>query len=217
MFFPEKITKINKNDRVLEIGPGGTPFPRSDVFLELKYSDEGEFRQQRGNTDPLVTEKPLIFYDGNKFPIDDQEFDYVICSHVIEHVQDVNQFLSEMFRVASKGYIEYPTIFYEYLYNFKMHLNFVKFNGKTLMYCRKEKTNLSQFLPVQSQFLRTFEMNYTCLVNQLQEYMFEGFEWETIFDFKETLDINDMVWADFNISKYIPTKENLLIRLLKKM
>jgi ubiquinone/menaquinone biosynthesis C-methylase UbiE len=138
----------------------------------------------------------VIFYDGNKFPIDDQEFDYVICSHVIEHIQDVNQFLSEMFRVASNGYIEYPTIFYEYLYNFKMHLNFIKFNGKTLMYCRKEKTNLSQFLPVQSQFLHTFEMNYTCLVNQLQEFMFEGFEWETIFDFKETLYINDMVWRN---------------------
>jgi len=32
MFFPEKIKNIKKNDYVLEIGPGGTPFNRSDVF-----------------------------------------------------------------------------------------------------------------------------------------------------------------------------------------
>ena len=35
---------------------------------------------------------------------------FVIASHVIEHVEDVDFFINELERVASKGYIELPTI-----------------------------------------------------------------------------------------------------------
>ena len=40
----------------------------------------------------------------------DNQFDFVIASHVIEHVKDVNTFIKELSRVSSKGYIELPTI-----------------------------------------------------------------------------------------------------------
>ena len=58
------------------------------------------------------------YYEDKKFyklisnilPFKDKEFDFVIASHVIEHVKDVNIFLKELQRVSSKGYIELPTI-----------------------------------------------------------------------------------------------------------
>ena len=101
MFYPEKIKNIATIDKVLEVGPGGTSHPRADVFLEKTFATEGEWKLQRGYADKLETNKKTVYYDGGKFPFADNEFDYVICSHVIEHIEDVEFFLSELFRVAS--------------------------------------------------------------------------------------------------------------------
>ena len=58
------------------------------------------------------------FYKDKKFvqlsdkilPFRDNEFDFVVASHVLEHVQDPVLFLSEIQRVSSiGGYIEVPT------------------------------------------------------------------------------------------------------------
>jgi SAM-dependent methyltransferase len=217
MFFPEKIQSIKKTDRVLEVGPGGTPHNRSDVFLELKYVDEVQFRLQRGDTDKLITNKPVFFYDGQKFPFDDNEFDYIICSHVLEHVEDLNVFLEEIFRVAPRGYLEYPTILYEYIYNFKYHKNLLKLNDNVLFYLKKSKTSLDDFLPVQSFFYDSFALGYSSLVNDLKIYMFEGFEWESKFSIKEAKSINDLTWIRFDLPQYTPHKENIIRKLLKKI
>ena len=57
------------------------------------------------------------FYNGKKFikitekklPFKDKEFEFVIASHVIEHVEDFEFFLKELERISSRGYIELPT------------------------------------------------------------------------------------------------------------
>ena len=53
------------------------------------------------NINFLLTEKKLLFKDN--------QFDFVISSHVIEHVEDVPFFISELERISKKGYIELPT------------------------------------------------------------------------------------------------------------
>ena len=58
------------------------------------------------------------YYPNNKFiklkekklPFKDNEFDFVIASHVIEHVEDVEFFIKELERVSKQGYIELPTM-----------------------------------------------------------------------------------------------------------
>ena len=54
--------------------------------------------------------KNFIKLDNNILPFKDKEFDFVIASHVLEHVHDVNFFIKELERISSKGYIELPTI-----------------------------------------------------------------------------------------------------------
>ena len=44
-----------------------------------------------------------------KLPFADKEFDFVIASHVMEHVEDLELFISELERISTKGYIELPT------------------------------------------------------------------------------------------------------------
>ena len=39
----------------------------------------------------------------------DKEFDFVIASHVLEYVEGIDTFISELERISSKGYIELPT------------------------------------------------------------------------------------------------------------
>ena len=54
-------------------------------------------------------DKKFVKLDGEKLPFNDKEFDFVIASHVLEHVIDPNNFLKEISRVAKQGYIEVPT------------------------------------------------------------------------------------------------------------
>ena len=55
-------------------------------------------------------EKKFIRLTEKKLPFKDKEFDFVVASHVMEHVEDVEFFIKELERVSKKGYIELPTI-----------------------------------------------------------------------------------------------------------
>ncbi|MFO0323137.1 MAG: class I SAM-dependent methyltransferase [Bacteroidota bacterium] len=194
MFFADRITKIKSDYKVLEIGPGSHPHHRSDVFLELNYNSEEDKIAQFGHSEELVTNKKIIFYDGTKFPISDNEFDYVICSHVLEHVPDVNLFLSEIFRVSKYGgYFEYPLITYDYLYNFNVHLNFLKFDGKSLFVMKKTATPLDFFKPIHTFFNHTLNNGYSDILTKLPDNFFQGFEWEEPFKVIESNDIKDFL------------------------
>ena len=54
-------------------------------------------------------EKNFVQIQGKNLPFKDKEFDFVIASHVIEHVNDFEFFIKELERVSSKGYIELPS------------------------------------------------------------------------------------------------------------
>ena len=53
--------------------------------------------------------KNFIKIEENKLPFKDKEFDFVIASHVIEHVEDFEFFIKELERISSRGYIELPS------------------------------------------------------------------------------------------------------------
>ncbi len=75
-------------------------------------------------------EKNFIKLNNKNLPFKDKEFDFVIASHVLEHVQDFKFFISELERVSNKGYIELPTKLEDNLVfeNKKDHLWHMDFN-----------------------------------------------------------------------------------------
>ncbi len=216
MFFPERIRQIGKTDRVLEIGPGGSPHPRSDVLLERRFTED-EASRQRGGTPGLATSKTLVHYDGGRFPFDSNAFDYVICSHVIEHVDDVEAFCAEMFRVARRGYLEYPTVYYEYLYNFPVHSQLVNFAAGELRYLPKSETGLQQFQPVHDLFHRSLELGYSDLVEHLKDAMFQGFEWSAPFEVRRATGIGELATQDPGALGSLPALSRHLRRVLHKL
>jgi len=221
MFYPDKIQSIQKIDKVLEIGPGSTPFHRSNEFLELEYESDIEKQEQFGHTGEFKTTKKVHYYDGYKFPFNDLEFDYVICSHVLEHVENVPFFLSELQRVAKKGYLEYPNINYDYLFNFKVHLNFLKKVDDTIFWMKKKDTDLDSFKEVQDIFYNLLNKDqFQVLIRSNPKHFFEGFEWNNEIKSKETKKISEVIPDNIEIKSFLLTnyiEKEISIKDLVKM
>lgn len=216
MVFTEKIKSISSEMRVLEIGPGATPHPRSDVFLEKKFKNKESYFQQFGEKGPLITDKPIFYYDGKSFPFEDKEFDYIICSQVLEHVADIDTFLSEVFRVGRMGYFEYPTIYYEYLYNFDVHLSLIKYDNSILYWGLKSDFNfgygsINEVLR-QSLRLGNNQINRSCKM-----IFFQGFEWFEPFKVIKVKNIDDLFFEEKSVFNLInPPVDNIYKLSTKK-
>jgi len=210
MIFPEKIKNIIKSDSVLEIGPGASPFWRSDVYLDRNFSKEEE-KKQRGVRDQIRYNKPIFYYDGKEFPFKNKEFDYIICSHVIEHVEDENIdiFFSEMQRVAKKGYIEVPTLFYEYLFNFHVHKWMINIKDNQIILMNKKYFSFSLVNDVFYNLLKHgFKNKRSNILNDFKRLFFEGVEWENTLDYKIVKNISELLNND-DINKYLDYFKNI--------
>lgn len=203
MFFPERIKSIKTTYLVLEVGPGGTPHPRSDILLEKHFSSEKEACGQRGYAPELRTEKIRIVYGGGRLPFKDKTFDYVICSHVLEHVRDIEYFVNEIQRIAPRGYFEFPTIYYDFIYNFPEHTAFLLYRNHVIHYMLKEESTLNQFLPVQRFFYETLKAGYDSLVRELLPHFFQGFEWFERIETQKVASI-DGITLDPTETKILP-------------
>ncbi|MCD4780901.1 MAG: methyltransferase domain-containing protein [Candidatus Omnitrophica bacterium] len=196
MFFSFKIKSIRKTDRVLEIGPGGSAHPRANVLLEKIYNSSDEAKAQRGYLPPLQTDKQIVYYAGGAFPFKNKEFDYVICSHVLEHVVNPDHFIKEINRVARKGYIEYPLIYYDFLYDIPEHITFLKYQKGKIYWQSKKDIIQENIKPIQLFFNKSLEAGYHDLVNDLKEYLIEGFEWFDHIEIVQTHHLEDLLYKD---------------------
>ena len=116
--FIDNLLDQNQTWKVLDIGCGYTPHKNANVICDIQ--DLSNFYK----------DKEFIKLDNKTLPFKDKEFDFVIASHVIEHVEDVEYFIKELERVSSKGYIELPTILEDNLVfeNKKDHLWHMEFD-----------------------------------------------------------------------------------------
>ena len=83
-------------------------------------------------------DKNFIKLENKQLPFKDNEFDFVIASHVLEHVEDFKFFISELERVSKKGYIELPTklednLVFENKNDHLWHMDFDDVNSKLLI------------------------------------------------------------------------------------
>lgn len=100
--FQKEYLKKNNHLKILDLG-----CTHVNYWVEANhFADIVDYTKQFSKKNLNFT---LLEVD-KKLPFKDKEFDFVIASHVIEHVKDVKTFLSELERVSSKGYIELPTI-----------------------------------------------------------------------------------------------------------
>jgi hypothetical protein len=135
----------------------------------------------------------VVYFDGGSFPFREKEFDYVICSHVLEHVDDIPLFVRELTRVASRGYLEFPTIYYEYLYSFNHHLNLLYYRNDELLWLPKQETQLNDFSPVQEFLRSTLTAGYDEVIRYQKDSFFQGFEWFDSIQEHRVISLSELV------------------------
>ena len=183
---------IRPADFVLEIGSGHNPKARSDVLCDKFIDDD----HQRGGG--IVADRSMIEADGQHLPFADRSFDYVICSHVLEHVENPKLMISELERVASRGYIEVPSEISERLYGWSYHLwIFNLIDGKLLI---QKKVDLNQFGQL-FHTLVTQDKNFLHYHKKYHPIFLVHYEWEQKIDC-EFRDSNAPA-LDFNSSEII--------------
>ena len=108
----------NPDWKILDIGCGFTAHKNATVICDIQDLSK-YYKNQK-----------FVKLENKTLPFKDKEFDFVITSHVIEHVEDVSFFIKELQRVSSKGYIELPTILEDNLVfeNKKDHLWHLEFD-----------------------------------------------------------------------------------------
>tara|TARA_B100000959_G_scaffold139399_1_gene146514 strand:+ start:727 stop:1341 length:615 start_codon:yes stop_codon:yes gene_type:complete len=92
-----KIIEKNPNWKILDIGCGYRAHPRANIVADVQ--DLSDYYKKR----------EFIKIDDKELPFMDKEFDFVIASHVIEHVEDFEFFIKELERISHQGYIELPS------------------------------------------------------------------------------------------------------------
>jgi len=226
MILKEKIKTIQPSDYVLEVGPGARPHPRSDIYLDRKFESDEIALSQRGNAPKVAFQKPVIYYDGGKFPFKDKEFDYVICSHVLEHVpfEELHQFILELQRVAVKGYIEFPLVFYEFINYSKAHKWFINYRSGDILLLDKEKFSSNYIHLIYREFIYGDQYIHRAF-KKYKEFFFAGFEWtgeikyKIVNDFETLINEDDFLyWQNYfkEISQNYE-KRNWLKRIIYKI
>lgn len=108
---------IRRDWRVLDVGGGDAPHRRADVIID-KFAIDVE--GHRGGRE-MVHDRPLVLGDIQALPFSTAAFDYVICSHVVEHVANPKKALEELSRVGKAGYFAGPSEVYEILNPYPAH------------------------------------------------------------------------------------------------
>jgi len=98
--------------KVLDIGPGAYPLRRADVYIDRDPERLAPMRMDGKKT-------ALLDIAGGLKEIPDKAFDYVWCSHVLEHVFDPADCATTLSRIAKTGTIVMPSAIKESLFNFE--------------------------------------------------------------------------------------------------
>jgi SAM-dependent methyltransferase len=120
---------------VLDVGSGDKPHWRADVLLD-RYLGEA-YAGQRSGTSAVRIDRPLFDADAAAMPFADQVFDFVICSHLLEHVERPDEVIAELCRVAKAGYIEVPEAASAKIVDFPSHLWWVTADDGVLVFTAK--------------------------------------------------------------------------------
>lgn len=139
--------------RVVDLGCGPNPHPAATAVVEPYLEPVSRFS---GSVAPAtfaargvrLVQQPM----DSDLPFGDKEFDFAICSHAIEHVEDPGKACAEMIRIAKAGLIAAPSLFADLLFGRPYHRWLVVDRGGVLYFFRKRPEEDRPFGPEPNPF-----------------------------------------------------------------
>jgi SAM-dependent methyltransferase len=169
--------------RVLDVGSGGWPFKRATVLAD-KYVGSTTHR-----VEPIARDnRPFYEVDLEKLSFDDKSYDFVFCSHVLEHMDNPGTAMRELMRVGKQGYIEVPTRLSDVMLNFTRIPNHHRWHGLVLgatliliEWSDQERRELGNafFEALQSSHSNAFQDFF----ERNRDLFFSSLHWDGGFDF----------------------------------
>jgi hypothetical protein len=111
---------LPKDFKVLDVGGASAPFKRANTIIDYVPFESVSIQQAKGPGEIMFRKESYFSHDicsREPFPFKDKEFDFSICSHVLEDIRDPLWVCSEIIRVSKAGYIEVPSRLYETTFN----------------------------------------------------------------------------------------------------
>lgn len=175
---------IKNGEKVLDIGSGGYPFPFATHLSDF-YENETTHRSVKLKID----NRPFTFCNIESIPFKDKEFDFVYCSHVLEHVDNPAKACEELMRIGKRGYIETPTKTSDIMFNFTRLQNHHKWHahisGNTIIFIEwmdveMRDTGTNYFF---DQFHATWKNPFQELVYNNRDLFVNMFLWKDRFHY----------------------------------
>ena len=131
------ICKKNNYIKILECGPGETPFPLSTHFIDVDTKIENAIH---------------VDIDFERIPFEDKYFDFCYARHIFEDIQNPQHAFSEMTRICKNGYIETPSPLIECLkmvdwLSINNNINYCGYIHHRYIVWTDRETNTLYFLP----------------------------------------------------------------------
>jgi glycosyltransferase involved in cell wall biosynthesis len=101
---------------VLDVGCGAWPNEAATIACDRSL-DEDLHRTGLAT----VVDRPFVICDANALPFRDGSIDFVIASHIAEHIPEPEGFCGELSRAAVAGYIETPSPVADYFLDEEYH------------------------------------------------------------------------------------------------
>ena len=197
MYIKRYLKTIKEGEKVVDLGSGHDPYERADVCVDMYFDDNTE---REGENIIMPKTGKMVNWDLNKYPLPfkDKEFDFVICGHIVEHLDRPDLFLDEIQRIGKRGYIETPNKLYELIYGWPFHKSYVYVldNKLILEQIDKEKP----FAKVGRKLYGSNKI-FTETHDQNIEKLLTSFYWEDKIDYQVIPPAKNISW------KYISNAE----------
>lgn len=135
---------------VLDVGSGAFPNQAADVLVDSELQDN---RHRHGL--PVKVDRPFAVARAEALPFRAKAFEFVIASHIAEHVDDPQGFCREIARVGVRGYIETPSPLCDILLHENYHVWRVAANRNRIVFTQKQDRH-PQWARVADTFYRIF-------------------------------------------------------------
>lgn len=112
------LAMLDEKDLVLDVGGWACPFNRANWVLDFEPHDTRGFYATIGMPSHQGGEREYFspatwvqrdICEKTPWPFSDKQFDFSICSHVLEDIRDPLFVCAELIRVSRRGYIEIPS------------------------------------------------------------------------------------------------------------